>query len=209
MLILDGDDGDDGEFAFTFHSSQQPRKPYYQATAFNGADIPSDQFTVTGVSDGLYDSLSSDPHHPVTISVNDFIQRGTEEANGVSTIKEITVQIVDVLPPYMILKARDGTDGSDENDPIVIHGITSHDNSVNYVFPDPGYEIIDNYYSEVGIPSYNNIVANPDAITFEYPEAPNGISAESITYGGQEDFIMEIPEVFGEVSYQKQMLLTN
>ena len=200
---LDGDNGDDGEFAFTFHSSQQLRKPYYQATAFNGDDIPNDQFDVFGVSDGLYDTLSDAPHHAVRVEVNDFSQRGTAQANGVTTAKDMTLEIVDVLPPYMILKDRDGKDGSDENDPIIIHGIVSHDNSVIYEFPDPGYQIVDNYYTESQVQSENNIVANPDSITFEYPESPNGISAESVTYGGPGGTsFMEIPDdlVFGEVS---------
>ena len=138
--ILDGDNGDDGEFAFTFHSSQQLRKPYYQATAFNGVDIPNDQFTVFGVSDGLYDTLSG-PSSRCNISVNDFSQRGTSKQMA-SHSQRYTLEIVDVLPPYMILKDRDGKMGLLEMIRLLFMGLLAMITQLSTSFLIPGIKLL-------------------------------------------------------------------
>jgi hypothetical protein len=152
-------------------SNRQDRKLYYKATAYNGfgTDI-TDQVNISYDVD--VDSSSLNESSTMTVSVNDQSVRGTSE--GAETVLTPKIKIMDVIAPILSFP-------SGQTDPFVVEGImpelallngsskdqVSGNTDSDYYFPDPGIEIIDNYYTTDELHTHNGI-DDSKSYTFEY-----------------------------------------
>ena len=161
---------DDGNFSIEPDPgivNRQDGDVYFKATGYDGSDITS-LVEVENVDQVDDETLNGDT--TLTISVDDKSIRGLSQG-AVSTLNT-QVNIVDVLSPLISI-----IDQSDEPIEGILPEITllsgslksqvSGNTNGSYYYPDPGLEIIDNYYSSEEIRDFNNIVVK-DEYKFEY-----------------------------------------
>ncbi len=168
---------DDGDFEILADPGEGKRvatKLYYRATAYNGhgsdiSNLVNDdvlQASIDAVDD---ETLNSDSK--ITLSINDQPIRGSDVNGGAKTEITYTVSIVDVISPLIsVIDHEDPIEGILPEITLLSGSLKSQvsgNTNGSYYYPDPGLEIIDNYYSSEEIRDFNNIVVK-DEYKFEY-----------------------------------------
>jgi hypothetical protein len=193
--LLNADNGDDGSFEILSSSNKQSKKLYYTITAYNGEEVVEIESPVVGSVkiegevdyslNNFTDEINST--YEITVTFDDSIYRNTDESNGsvesIPVQETVKVQIVDILPPIMTLSG----DGKESSGPYEIEGIAERNVAGSYIFPDPGYDILDNYYSETEIEEALGIDSDPNPIEFSYPSAPDAPSL-TVSFGSNQDY---------------------
>ncbi|MEK9773379.1 MAG: hypothetical protein VW576_07400 [Opitutae bacterium] len=170
---------DDGEFlviADPGETNREDRKLYYKATAYNGFGNDITTLVTVENMDQVDDTILNEATS-IAISVDDKTVRNLSQG-AVTTLSPV-VKIVDVIAPKLSFP-------SDQPNPFVVAGImpeitllsgslrdqVSGNSREDYYFNDPGIEIIDNYYTEEELFTFNEI-DDTKAYVFKYTNLSN------------------------------------
>ena len=165
---------DDGPFALSPDPelpSREDSQLYYKATAYNGFGDDITSLVILENIDQVDDTTLNEATS-IAISVDDKTVRGLSQG-AVTTLSPV-VKIVDVIAPKLSFP-------SDQPNPFLVAGImpeitllsgslrdqVSGNSREDYYFNDPGIEIIDNFYTEAELHSYNEIESSK-SYTFKY-----------------------------------------
>ncbi len=162
---------DDGEFDLNQGVPENPNRPYFSATAYDGTDI-TDKVTVSGVDD--VDFAILEQNTTLTLTVSDESVRnhvsGSGTVNGATDTITPVVTIVDVIPPRVEPEGN-----ATPSSPYTIHGLEDAD------FPDPGFIIEDNYYTQAQVEAHNQIISNGAQVDYTYSDPTEVVSYASGT----------------------------